>query len=128
VAAASLTTLTPTLQPQESRDALASELASLQAQVAGVNAELSVYKENDPEAFKAMCEATTVAKLAANRWCDNLDELLCWCKRQFAGRETDLTELFKENGALDLEYLVSWDCVHHRGSRVTWSEYLEFLE
>ncbi|KAG1665666.1 hypothetical protein FOA52_005456 [Chlamydomonas sp. UWO 241] len=89
----------------ESRDALAAELASLQAQVADANAELNIYKENDPEAFKAMCEATAVAKLAANRWGDNLDSLLCWCKRQFAGREAELTEFFKENGALELEYL-----------------------
>ena len=74
------------------------ELCEIDEATKRCEAELAKYRENDPEAYKTLCEAVKSSTAAANRWLDNMECLLSWCKKQFAGREEDIVKFFNENG------------------------------
>ncbi|PNH06256.1 Meiotic nuclear division protein 1 [Tetrabaena socialis] len=81
-------------------------LNELKTKVAGVVRELEAYRDSDPETVEAMRNAADGAKLAANRWLDNTYSLLSWCKKKFAGRESELAKFFEQNGLDDnAEYI-----------------------
>eukprot|EP00798_Chlamydomonas_sp_ICE-L_P025772 gene25772-11437_t len=66
------------------------EMTELKRQVEALQGELAKFKDNDPEAVKAMVEGAALAKAGANRWLDNIDTLRSWCNKQFSGREEEL--------------------------------------
>eukprot|EP01023_Acetabularia_acetabulum_P031660 TRINITY_DN29651_c0_g1_i2.p1 TRINITY_DN29651_c0_g1~~TRINITY_DN29651_c0_g1_i2.p1 ORF type:complete len:229 (-),score=35.91 TRINITY_DN29651_c0_g1_i2:365-988(-) len=74
------------------------QLEGLQDLLKDRQKEVDKYADNDPELYQAMKEATESGKEAANRWLDNLDALLKWCKNQFPGMHAELNQFFKDNG------------------------------
>ncbi|GLC46636.1 Meiotic nuclear division protein 1 [Pleodorina starrii] len=82
----------------EERAEALTALNALKERHAKVQTELAAYRDSDPETVEAMRNAAEGAKLAANRWLDNTYSLLSWCKKKFAGRESELAKFFEENG------------------------------
>eukprot|EP01024_Parvocaulis_polyphysoides_P026360 TRINITY_DN24045_c0_g1_i2.p2 TRINITY_DN24045_c0_g1~~TRINITY_DN24045_c0_g1_i2.p2 ORF type:complete len:208 (-),score=38.88 TRINITY_DN24045_c0_g1_i2:156-779(-) len=74
------------------------QLEGLQDLLKDRQKEVNKYADNDPELYEAMKQAVNTGKEAANRWLDNIDTLLNWCKNQFSGMDTELAQFFKENG------------------------------
>ncbi|GAX82781.1 hypothetical protein CEUSTIGMA_g10207.t1 [Chlamydomonas eustigma] len=87
----------------ETRTLKVKQLEAIQTEINACDEELFKYKDNDPKRYEAMLKAVKVAKSAANRWTDNIDCLMSWAKKRFEGHAEEIKNLFKENGALDLE-------------------------
>lgn len=85
-------------EESEARTVMTRELKEIDEAMSVCDRELAKYKENDPEAYKTLCETVKSSTAAANRWLDNMECLLSWCKKQFSGREEDIVKFFNENG------------------------------
>ena len=90
----------------EERSELAAQMSALEERQASLKRELAAYSDCDPETLAALIRGAEVAKLAANRWMDNIWSFESWAKRQMQGREVDLRKFFEESGITDkLDYV-----------------------
>eukprot|EP01025_Chloroclados_australasicus_P005548 TRINITY_DN1170_c0_g1_i1.p6 TRINITY_DN1170_c0_g1~~TRINITY_DN1170_c0_g1_i1.p6 ORF type:complete len:208 (+),score=28.57 TRINITY_DN1170_c0_g1_i1:2013-2636(+) len=88
------------LAKQDTKESITAQrqLEGLQDFLKDLQKEVVRHSENDPELFASMKENMEKAKEAANRWLDNIDTLQKWCKKQFPGMETELSQFFQDNG------------------------------
>jgi hypothetical protein len=90
----------------EQKAALLARLEALQGQKAALLEEQAALEVVDPDRFKAMKEAVSIARDSANRWLDNTHALKQWCEKKFQGREKEAAKFFEENGLTDkVDYL-----------------------
>eukprot|EP01026_Neomeris_dumetosa_P041765 TRINITY_DN3465_c0_g1_i1.p1 TRINITY_DN3465_c0_g1~~TRINITY_DN3465_c0_g1_i1.p1 ORF type:complete len:242 (-),score=40.91 TRINITY_DN3465_c0_g1_i1:109-834(-) len=84
-------------QSKERQEGL-KKLEGLQDLLKECQKEIDKYAQNDPELLASMKQAAESGKEAANRWLDNLETLLKWCRNQFSGMDAELKQFFIENG------------------------------
>jgi hypothetical protein len=90
----------------EQKADLLEQLEVLKGQKAALLEEQAALEVVDPDRFKAMKEASNIARDSANRWLDNTYALKQWCEKTFQGREKEVAKFFEENGLTDkVDYL-----------------------
>lgn len=89
--------------------------AELQAQLAKLQTEKEQLQQKkadlevvDPSRYAALVEGIEVCRQAANRWMDNISNIIDWCKKQFQGRDGDIDEVFKDCGwSENIDYIAA---------------------
>ncbi|XP_062902323.1 meiotic nuclear division protein 1 homolog isoform X1 [Mobula hypostoma] len=81
-------------QNTENREALSKELEELQRERNQLKAELEKYKECDPEVVEETRQLNKIAKVAANRWTDNIFTIKSWAKKKFGFQQNQIDKTF----------------------------------
>lgn len=89
-----------------SRDAQLKQLSSLKQEIAALEGQVEVLKENDPEEVARQTAIVDMCKTAANRWTDNLLELRSWLVKKKGMSSKEAVNTLKQMGVPEnLEYL-----------------------
>eukprot|EP00730_Choanoeca_flexa_P015226 TRINITY_DN6941_c0_g1_i1.p1 TRINITY_DN6941_c0_g1~~TRINITY_DN6941_c0_g1_i1.p1 ORF type:complete len:205 (+),score=53.37 TRINITY_DN6941_c0_g1_i1:280-894(+) len=70
-------------EPTEKRAKIMSDLEEARKQASVYDSELQSFRDCDPEVLEARVEQTKVAKMAVERWTDNIFNIRSWCKNKF---------------------------------------------
>lgn len=90
------------------RAALQAQLNELQAEKEQLQQAKASLEVVDPRRFEALVEAIEVCRQAANRWVDNISNIMQWCKKMFAGREKDVDDVFEDCGwSENIDYIAA---------------------
>ncbi|XP_059820777.1 meiotic nuclear division protein 1 homolog isoform X3 [Hypanus sabinus] len=81
-------------QNTENREALSKELEELQQERNQLKVELEKYKECDPEVVEEIRQLNKIAKVAANRWTDNIFTIKSWAKKKFGFQQNQIDKTF----------------------------------
>jgi len=88
------------------RDAQLKQLLSLKQEIAALEGQVEVLKENDPEEVARQTATVDMCKMAANRWTDNLLELRSWLVKKKGMSSKEAVNTLKQMGVPEnLEYL-----------------------
>lgn len=88
------------------RDAQLKQLLSLKQEIAALEGQVEVLKENDPEEVARQTAIVDMCKMAANRWTDNLLELRSWLVKKKGMSSKEAVNTLKQMGVPEnLEYL-----------------------
>ena len=88
------------------RDAQLKQLLSLKQEIAALEGQVEVLKENDPEEVARQTAIVDMCKMAANRWTDNLLELRSWLVKKKGMSSKEAVTTLKQMGVPEnLEYL-----------------------
>ena len=88
------------------RDAQLKQLLSLKQEIAALEGQVEVLKENDPEEVARQTAIVDMCKMAANRWTDNLLELRSWLVKKKGLSSKEAVNTLKQMGVPEnLEYL-----------------------
>lgn len=90
-------------QESAERTELLQRMAELEAAKATAAAKLEMHRANDPKLLAAKREATKEAKLASNRWTDNIFTLQSYCSNNFNIPRAQFNEQF--NLPEDFDYV-----------------------
>lgn len=88
------------------RDAQLKRLSSLKQDIAALEGQVEVLKENDPEEIARQVEVVGMCKAAANRWTDNLGELRGWLVKKKGMSSKEAASTLKQMGVPEnMDYL-----------------------
>ena len=88
------------------RDAQLKLLASLKQEIAALEGQVEVLKENDPEEVARQVAVVVTCKAAANRWTDNLHALRGWLVKKKGMSSKEAASTLKQMGVPEnMDYL-----------------------
>ncbi|KAF4527335.1 hypothetical protein B566_EDAN001112 [Ephemera danica] len=70
-------------EPSDERTELLKDVSDLQAEVDQLKQELKKYEDNDPVVWEERKQRGAEAKIAANRWTDNIFAIKSWVSSKF---------------------------------------------
>ncbi|CDS10895.1 hypothetical protein LRAMOSA11381 [Lichtheimia ramosa] len=88
-------------QPSDERDKILLQLKELQVENKALVNEMQLYKDNDPEIYKAKDKAIVVCKEAANRWTENIWIMQSHCSKKFGIDREEFYRAFNIDSDLD---------------------------
>ncbi|KAI7881753.1 meiotic nuclear division protein 1 [Lichtheimia hyalospora FSU 10163] len=88
-------------QPSDERDKVLLELKELQAENKALEKEMQLYKDNDPETYKAKEKAIVICKEAVNRWTENIWIMQSYCTNKYGIDREEFNRAFNIDSELD---------------------------